>query len=148
MLSVGAVVGRAKRDRIDDLWRAFAEVESIDTQELLDFLSPLTPGLRQALEPEPDSFFRLSVRLVYPSLSQDQAFLALTRGANEVVPENVAMLQLQEAVIQGIALGVSRPELVKRIWDRGQEYLSPERTSRYQAAGLKLLDNGQPLSLP
>ncbi len=147
LTSGGAIIGRAKRDRVLRLWDALAEGSSLTTTEILEHLSLMADNLRAALQPEPDSFYRLAIRLQLPGLPDDQAMLVAGAQHRAIVPEKNAYLQLQTAVIRGIALGVTHPDIVQRIWQRESQSLSPERTARARAAGLELLGDGQPLSL-
>ena len=114
----GAVLGQAKADKKKVLARLVAQEGREDS--LLESLQEMTEEALKEYGTEPSSLIDYFLKIRFPGMdfSDKRTYQFLN---NKKCRLGEVLSHLQEDAWWGIGLGVSKPELVKRIWEQSLE---------------------------
>ena len=159
----GAILGRAKRDKISTLVNMLV----VPGAEVIKFVKFMQDQANERLErfrnelgKEPDTFYdfilfrELEKSLTVVGLSFSKVFEEYTRGNKEVVKVfdrkvslKDAWTRIQEYGVEGIGFGSSSPELTEKMYRTAHESIGTDMWSEARAHGLTIPEEPTRISL-
>ncbi len=148
LYGTGAVLGRARRDRLETLAKMFSDPGR--ERESTNFLQDLAAERIEKYGSEPESFFDFFMTTEYEKsgVSWPPASLdAMKRVDNEKIPPEQADDILKMFVLEGIGFGSKFPELTEQMWKATYETYDADTWMRARTHGLDIPEQFTPLPL-
>jgi hypothetical protein len=148
LYQTGAVLGRARRDRLETLAKMFSDPGR--EREASNWLQDLAAKRIDKYGREPESFFDFFMTTGYEKagVSWPPASLdAIKRVDNEKIPLEQTDGTLKMFVLEGIGFGAKFPELTERMWKQTYETFDLEAWDTARRYGLDVPEEPTPLPL-
>lgn len=151
LYQTGAVLGRARQERVDILARMFSEPGR--ESEVREFMWVLATERMTSYGRQPQSFFDFLMTteyakagLVWPPPDME-AVRKITKAGDMKIPLAEVESIVKGHILEGIGFGSKFPEFTEQMWRATYETHDPDLWDRARAAGLDLPEQFEPVRL-